>query len=481
MATPIPDNRARFTLAELAQACGGELRGVAADAEVVGVVTDSGRVTAGNLYVALRGETHDGHAFARAACDAGAVAVLVARDAELAAELPAVVVDDTLRALGDIAALHRRRWGGRAVAITGSVGKTTTKELTFAALRATGLSVERTAGNLNNLIGLPMTLLALDPETELAVLEIGTSAPGEIARLAEIARPQVGVVTAVAVAHAEGLGTLEGGAREKASLLWALPEDGTAIYSADHEALCAELEPVRARKLSFGRTEGADVRLTKHSVSATPASRCEIAVANEPAPIATELSLFGNGPAIDAAAALAVVLAVAGMGALSSAAEGMASVEPPAGRLCPVPGAHGALLVDDSYNANPASVRASVETTLELARARGGRALLVLADMLELGASEAREHGAVGELASRDGVAAFVACGPRMRAAASVARLARPDLTVHHVDDAGEAAALIRPLLQPADVVLVKGSRSMKTERVIEALREGDSQGRAAT
>jgi UDP-N-acetylmuramoyl-tripeptide--D-alanyl-D-alanine ligase len=381
-------------------------------------------------------------------------------------------VGDTLHALGEIGRAHRVRWGGRAAAITGSAGKTTTKELTHAALSAAGVRVERTAGNLNNLIGLPMTLLALDAQTEIAVLEIGTSGPGEIARLAEIAQPEVGVVTEVAVAHAEGLGTLEGVAREKASLLWALPSAGVAIYNGDNAALCAQLDAVKATRVSFGSGEQVDVRLLQHEVTARPSSRCRFQVPGLAAPLVCELSLFGHGPAVDAAAALAVVRALLGDAALEAAAGGLSAVAAVPGRLHPIAGPRGSLILDDSYNANPASMRASIDTACALARARGGRVLLVLADMRELGDATRAEHEAVGRLAAAREVAALIACGAEMARAAAVARTLRSDLSVTELGDAGGAADALRAVIAEADVVLVKGSRSMATERVVADLQE---------
>jgi UDP-N-acetylmuramoyl-tripeptide--D-alanyl-D-alanine ligase len=489
VATPIPKNQAPFTLAEVATVTGGELRG--SDALMLcGVTTDSRAVVAGELYVALRGERFDGHSFVQRALQAGAGALLVSDADSVPPGLPCVIVRDTLHALGQLAAHHRVRWGGRVLAITGSAGKTTTKELAFAALHAAGAKVTRSAGNLNNLIGAPMSLLALDAGSELMVLEIGTSAPGEIARLSEIARPDVGIVTAVAVAHAEGLGSLEQVAEEKAALLRALPEDGTAIYRSGEPLIAAQLARVRARhQLAFGSDAAADVRLVRSELLAGPHMRCELAVRAPARSVRAELQLFGSGPALDAAAALAAVLALLGEGALDAAARGLAEVAPAPGRLSPLSGPAGALLLDDSYNANPASMRASIETALELAKLRSGRVVLVLGDMLELGARSREEHEELGRLAAQPGVSMLLACGTLMTAAVERARetaaveraretaqSAQPALSVLHIADPSAAATLLRPLLGPGDVVLVKGSRSMGMERVVEGLasKEGE-------
>ena len=477
MATPIPRNTAGFTREQLVQASGGELVSPCPPA-VSGVVTDSRAVERGNLYVALRGERHDGHAFVAEAFARGAAAAVVQDRSALPTGTGGVVVDDSLRALGGLSAFHRKRWGGRVIAITGSAGKTTTKELTFAALQAACARVMRTSGNLNNLVGAPMTLLTLDALVDTAVIEIGTSAPGEIARLSQLCSPEVGVVTAVAAAHTEGLGSIEQVAAEKASLLWALPEHGTAVYSADHDELVSQLDRVRAqRRIGFGASERAQVRLLSRAIDSRPGMRCALRAGQNGPTLDCELALFGPGPALDAAAAIAVVLALLGEGALQQAARGLCLVAPSAGRLAPLPGPSGALILDDSYNANPASMHSSIATARELARVRGGRALLVLGDMRELGQSARAEHEAVGRMAAQPGVVALVACGLEMTAAAASAReqarSAGHELSVAHLSDAAGAADLVAPLLRAGDVVLIKGSRGMAMERVVAGLRGG--------
>jgi UDP-N-acetylmuramoyl-tripeptide--D-alanyl-D-alanine ligase len=490
MATPIPKNQARFTLSDVVAATRGSMRGRdAQDAtrlELIGVCTDTRAIEPGNLYVALRGELHDGHRFIEQAFERGAAAAIVERGAVIEAREGAALieVDDALTALGDLATLHRKRWGGRIIGITGSAGKTTTKELVYAAFKAIGARVVRTAGNLNNLVGMPMTLLTLDANVELAVLEMGTSTRGEIARLAAIAQPDAGVVTSVAAAHAAGLGSVAGVAEEKAALLWSVPASGTAIAWADEPLLLAQLGRVQAKKLTFGRSESADVRLVRHSIDGESAMSCEIAIRSAPTQRA-RLRLLGPGPALDAAAALAVVFAERGVDALPSALAGIAGVEPVPGRLQPLAGPHGAIVLDDSYNANPASMRVSIEAARELAAVRGGRALLVLGEMRELGTLSAIEHENVGKLVVEASTALFVACGAEMSRAASAAREAAEArglaLDIAHTDDTRYAAELVLERVGPKDVVLVKGSRGMRMERVVEILSSrADTLGGAA-
>jgi UDP-N-acetylmuramoyl-tripeptide--D-alanyl-D-alanine ligase len=487
MATPIPRNQARFSLAELALASGGTIVGGTPELAVTGVCTDSRAVEPGNLYVALRGDTHDGHRFVAQAFERGAAAALVANDAGTASVHPLLLVGDTLRALGEIARAHRVRWGRRVIGITGSAGKTTTKELTYAALIGCGAKALRTDGNLNNLIGVPMTILCLDASVEVAVLEMGTSSRGEIARLAEIARPDVGVVTAVAAAHAEGLGSIEGVAEEKAALLAAIPEHGAVVSFADSPALMAQLPRVRAKRSAlFGRSADADVRLVSHTLEASQGAlrmTCEIAV-RDIGPLRATLGLFGEGPALDVAAVIAIVLLERGAAELPTALKGLATVEPVAGRLVPLEGPHGSIVIDDTYNANPASMAVSITAARDLAAARGGRALLVLGDMRELGALSSAEHEKVGKLAAQAGVGLFVASGPEMVRAAGAAReeAARISLAldVAHTDDLRYASSLVLERVTPPDVVLVKGSRGMRMERVLEPLVARPQPGGAA-
>lgn len=477
MATPIPRNEAVFTFAELTAACGGELAAGDPASSVRGVTTDSRQVRPGELYVALRGERHDGHAFLPQVHAAGAGAALVSDPAHVPAGLARVVVADTRRALGDLAREYRRRWGRRLVAITGSAGKTTTKELTAAALGGLGLRVLATRGNLNNDVGLPMTLFGLTDAHDVAVVEIGTSGPGEIARLAEICEPNAGVVTTVALAHVERLHSLEEVAVEKCALLRALPDDGIAIYGRD----TPELEALRgsfrgARVISFGAGEGAEVRLARRELRADMTSRCTLQLAGEPNALEFDLKLFGGGPAVDAAAALAVVWAWREPHELSVAAAALAKLESLPGRMRPCKGRGGSLIIDDSYNANPASMRSSIAAVRELADLRKGRGVAVLGDMAELGAHAEAEHERLGRELVMAGLAEAYLCGPLMEATARAARaeVRRVRAKGPHVQHFADALSSVPELLRSLaarDALLVKGSRSMAMERVVDALR----------
>ncbi|MBX3275831.1 MAG: UDP-N-acetylmuramoyl-tripeptide--D-alanyl-D-alanine ligase [Sandaracinaceae bacterium] len=468
--TPIPDNTARFSADELLAATSA--RG-AFDAEVRGVSVDSRRVRPGELFVALRGETHDGHDHARAAAEAGAAALLVERPVE-APGAAVLEVPDTLAALGALAALHRRRFAIPCVGITGSVGKTTTKELVGAALRAIGHSPLVTRGNLNNRIGVPMTLLALEPSHTAAVIEMGMNEPGEIADLAAMAAPTIGIVTAVAEVHTEGVGSIEGVAREKGALLLALGPEGVAVYNGDDAPLAPYAERSAAGvKLSFGRAEGASARLVAHAVDQAGTSAT---ISLDGRTIEVRLALLGAHAALDAAAALAAVVALE-PARLDDAARGLADAAPAPHRMSPVR-AGELLVIDDAYNASPRSMAAALSACAELARGRGGRLVAVLGDMLELGTREVALHREVGREVVRAGAHAFVACGERMteagRAALEAAGEGRgPRPKIVFVRDVDAAAGCVRDLAGPRDVVLVKGSRGMRMERVVAAL-EGE-------
>jgi UDP-N-acetylmuramoyl-tripeptide--D-alanyl-D-alanine ligase len=365
------------------------------------------------------------------------------------------------------------------IAITGSVGKTTTKELTAAGLAATGLSVHKTSGNLNNQFGVPMTLFGLTPDHAVAVLEVGTNAPGEIARLGEIARPDVAAVLIAAAAHTEGLGSVSQVADEKASLFSSLGASGSGVVNADDAELWARTPP-GLRCISFGSSERAQVRL----LSATPTLQgTEVRLAIDGVgELSLQLALIGYAAAINACAALACVWALSGAAAVAAAVPGLVRVAPTLGRMAARTLARGVTVIDDSYNANPRSTEVSIDTLRELAAAPESRSIAVLSDMKELGALSQLEHVRIGELCVRSGIDILVGCGPEMaHATNAAARLAAGRLAPHptrivHVVDPLEAARIVRSLWRRGDVVLVKGSRSTAMERVVAALCQGEAE-----
>ncbi len=450
----------------------------AAEAQVVGgplpegvraVGTDSRALPPDCLFAALRGERFDGHGFVKQAVQQGARAVLI--DARGAAELgelpvPRLIVADTQKALGDMARALRRAWKKPVAAVTGSNGKTTTKEMLAAALAERG-PVHRTAGNLNNLIGLPLTVFAWPSDAWAGVLEMGMNVPGEIARLTEIAEPDVGVITMVGPAHLEGLGSVDGVGRAKGELFAGLPEGATGVVNLDDQVIVRVAAPLLAkrRRLTFGRSPKADVAVL--STSPRPAGlAARLAVQGEP--LELELPLVGAHNALNAAAALAAGLAL-GLSA-RELARGLSKTAVPGGRLRMARGeARGIGLIDDTYNANPASMRAAFAALGDVAG--GARRVAVLGSMYELGKEAAALHHEVGLEAARSGVAWLLALGEhgpelaRGAEAGGARGAAFPDIeALMKALDAG---------LKKGDWVLVKGSRGMKMERVVRFLEGG--------
>jgi UDP-N-acetylmuramoyl-tripeptide--D-alanyl-D-alanine ligase len=477
MATLTPQNQAAFTVPEIIEATGARALGPL-EARIVGVSTDTRTLKAGNLYIALRGEHFDGHAYVDAAIRAGATAVIVDREVS-ASSACVLVVPDTLVALGAIAHAYRERlerehalrW---VIGITGSVGKTTTKEMCSAVLEGIGERVHRTPGNLNNRIGLPLTVLSADASTTALVLEMGMNEPGEIAALATIARPNVGIVTSVAAVHTEGVGSIENVAKEKGSLLTALSANGAAIFTVDDRNLQPFVVASAAHlKIGTGRHEDASARLVERQMTLDGRTRIRVAFAASLG-VLPELTLSlaspGDGAAKNACCALGLATIVS-RSRLADAAKALESLTPGAGRGMGVEGVDGTLLLDDAYNASRRSIVNALEIAAELAQTRKGRIVAVLGDMLELGAYEEEEHLRVGETVARVGVSLFVACGKRMRVAADEARELGADFVVEESDPM-EAVAHVLDFIQPADVIVVKGSRSMKMERVVDALRK---------
>ena len=380
MATPIPGNTARFTLSEIAIASGGKLR-AQNEGSVRGVVTDSRADVTGALFVALPGEHFDGHDFALDVARRGAAAVMVERELPLPPEVPQVLVASTIDALGALARLHRRRWGGRIVAVAGSAGKTTTKSAIFALCRALWSErVYAAPGNLNNRIGVPMVLLGLGPEHRVAVVEVGTNQTGEVRELSHICEPDVALLTLIGLEHAEGLGDLDAIEAEEGALFSALREGGAAIANGDDfraqrrlDACCA------ATRVSYGTEPAADYRVIERRSRNTGGATLVIerSAARGGGRMTVETSLLGLAGALSSVAALATaeVLAAA---ALEPATVTKALGERligEAGRLVPIELEGRVLVLDDSYNVNPPSLRSSLAAARELATERGVAAL----------------------------------------------------------------------------------------------------------
>lgn len=488
------DERARsgrprplFNLAEVAAITRGrivdgraeELAGVV----VTGVEVDSRFVRAGDLFGALAGERVDGHSFVARALDAGAVAALVTRDPGPKAHRTGrrlLTVPDVVKALGQLAKHHRDRFSLPIVAVTGSVGKTTTKDL-IASVLGSSRRVLANRGNLNTDIGLPLTLFELGPEHQVACLEMGMRGAGEIARLAELARPVVGVITNVGPVHIELLGSVPAIARAKEELLWALPREGTAILNGDDPILAGLAKGHRsrlARVIIYGLDQPAD--LSAEELESLPDGGMSFGVVHEGLALGRfSVPLAGRHSALNALAALAVGLSL-GLDPEAMRA-GLARPRLSAMRQ-EIIDRGGVRVINDAYNAGPASMTASLELLTGTRAGRGGRAVAVLGDMLELGELTEAAHRDLGRATAAAGLDYVIAVGPRSATLAEEARRGLGEGKVTHFDPGvadpnREAAALALRLLQPGDTVLVKASRGMKFEEIVGRLLAGLERG----
>ncbi len=441
------------TLAAVAREVDGTLHG--ADAPFGAVTTDTRTLGPGELFVAIRGERFDGNDYVPAAHEKGAAGALVSRVSPV--PLSQVAVADTRAAFGALARAWRRGFAVPVVAVTGSSGKTTVKELVAGILGASR-NVCVTQGNLNNDIGVPLTLMRLGPEHDVLVAELGANHPGEIDYLAGLVQPTVALITNAAAAHLEGFGSLEGVARAKGELLDHLPPHGTAVLNADDRFVGEWRARSRAANVvTFGLGRDADCRPIREPrfTAAGAEFRMRLPDGQE---VDVRLPLLGRQNVANALAAAAAAHA-AGASAADVAA-GLARATAVRGRMRPVAGRAGAAVIDDSYNANPGSVRAALDYLALLS----GTRILALGDMKELGPDEVRLHEEIGAYA-RDRCDRLIAIGPL---AAHAARAFGPAASACAGVEA--AADAILPVLGPDVTVLVKGSRAMGLERLVAAL-----------
>ncbi|HZH43431.1 MAG TPA: UDP-N-acetylmuramoyl-tripeptide--D-alanyl-D-alanine ligase [Lysobacter sp.] len=455
-------------LSEIARMTGGRLHGE--DRTVDALATDT-RVlpqAGAALFVALKGARFDGHDHVAAAAQGGVAAALVAREVD--APVPQVVVADTERALADLAAAVQRGRGTKVVAITGSNGKTSVKTLTFAILERAGRAYAN-PGNRNNEIGLPLAVLEAPDDAEFAVYEMGAGKPGDIAYLCAIARPDVSIVNNIAPAHLERMGSLLGVADTKAAIYDALPPDGTAVINADDAFAPYFAERAHGRRLLwFGLDHDADLGARDIEAFETGSRFTMVTPAGE---AAVELHMPGRHNVRNALAAAGLAL---GLGVpLATIVDGLQAARPVAGRLVTHRLAGGAHLIDDSYNANPGSLAAGIDTLAETCRATGEAAWLVLGDMRELGADGAALHAEAGRRAKGAGIARLFALGELSAHAADAFGAG----AAHYPDHDGLAAALAAALAQTQGGVrvLVKGSRGSAMDRIVTALLAADGKG----
>ena len=461
-----------WTVSDILKATGGRMVCGNERTRFETISIDSRTTKAGDFFVAIVGRKHDGHNFLQEAFSRGALGVLVAEDyVSRQSVVPGqeelwMAVPDTLRALGNLAAFRRRQSNVSVVAITGTNGKTTTKEMTAAVL-GQAFKVLKTPGNFNNLIGLPLTLFDLSDSHEWAVLELAMNRPGEIRRLSEIASPDLGVITNIGAGHLEGVKDVDGVMEAKGELLEGLGQDGTAIMNIDDRRVCRLTERFGGRVVSFGIHNSAEVSGTP--VSQTRTGSCfDLSWYGES--VRVSLKVLGKGAIYNALAAAAVGYRV-GL-SMEEVKKGLESAVSLPGRMeiSTLPG--GIHLINDTYNANPGSVAVAIETLCAL-KGRG-RGIFVIGEMMELGRYARNAHKQIGILAARSGVAGLYATGgfaDTVAEGAAGAGMGRGKIFIGTREQIVEA---LKRRSGPGDWILVKGSRLMAMEKVVEGLKIDD-------
>jgi len=436
------------------------------DAQVTGWSVDSRTLRPGDLYFALRGPNHDGHAFIGEVLKKGAVGVVVNREVEVEVEAPLLRVSDSLAALQTLASSARREWGGNVVGVTGSAGKTTTKDV-IAEMLSEAFKTAKTEGNLNNHVGLPLSLLRIDDQARIAVLEMGMNHAGEIRALAEIAKPNVGVVTNVGWAHMESFDSIDGIAAAKRELIEALPPDGTAVLNSDDARVAAFSTSHAGPVVTFGESEKADVR-------AEDVKFTEGGVTFRVGATRFESPLTGRHSVSNLLAGIAVA-GIYGI-APDRLTDRVRNIQP--GKMRGERLQHrGILVFNDCYNSNPDAARAMLAV---LRDTPAKRRIAVLGEMLELGPWAEPLHRDVGSYAAECGIDVLV--GLRGAACYMLDAAKRSGLRVDAAfffDDPVPAGQLVRSLAQPGDAVLFKGSRGVHVERALEQFLVSEEGGKS--
>jgi UDP-N-acetylmuramoyl-tripeptide--D-alanyl-D-alanine ligase len=435
-----------------------------------GLSTDSRNIREGVLFLALHGEKHDGHAFLKEAVSKGAAGVVVQRgrpwEVPSGTEVVTIEVSDTLRGLGDLACWWRHQHKVRVVGITGSAGKTTTKEMAASILGLSGATL-RNKGNFNNLIGLPLSLFLLSEAHQTAILEMGMNRAGEIARLTEIADPDVGLITNVAKAHIEGLGSIQGVAKAKAELLEKMAKRSQAILNGDDELLMKTAAPLRREMLTFGFAPRNDVH--PHALQNLGREGFSFEIRYEGNVIPLRLRVPGIQNVYNALAASAIALAL--REPPERIAQGLSAFEGMAGRFTVSALPNGCVLVDDTYNANPHSLKAALDS-LKAVVPTGGRIIVALGDMLELGDETVPSHVEAGEWVAEIGASYFVALGAQAPLLIQGARSkGTPSDRSAVAKDHQDMAERIMKEWKSGDLVFLKGSRRIGLEKVVDHLK----------
>jgi UDP-N-acetylmuramoyl-tripeptide--D-alanyl-D-alanine ligase len=459
-----------FSIQEIIAITGGKLTG-RDKGEVSGVSTDSRTVMAGDLFVPLRGEHFDGHDFIKDLASRNVTACLCnqnwLKQHTPDASISYVVVQDTLRALGDLAAAYRKRFALTMIGVTGSNGKTTTKEMLATILDKVDQGL-KTSGNLNNLIGLPQMLFRLKPGHCWAVLEMGMSEPGEIDRLAEIAQPSIGVVLNAFPAHLQSMGTVEAVAKAKGELLNRISDKGLAVINADDPRIAPLHQNPSARRISFGIRRG-EVRA--EAIESLGTYGQHFTLVTPKGNISVQLHALGRHNIYNALAAAAALLETVG---LETIAEGLESFTPYSGRFQLEHLSDGRILVDDSYNANPASCAAALETVHKIKG--NGKILVALGEMLELGKDEQQLHRQLGIQAAAVADRLYLLGKLSIHTASGAQEAGMSPDTIIHADSHTTIASDILKRAQSGDLILIKGSRGMQMEKIAVVIRAADRQ-----
>ncbi|HJX34182.1 MAG TPA: UDP-N-acetylmuramoyl-tripeptide--D-alanyl-D-alanine ligase [Desulfatiglandales bacterium] len=460
-----------ITAKEIIKPLNGELVSGKAGSVLTGVSTDSRKIKAGNLFLALRGERYDGHDFAQQAIEQGASGVVIekGRKKDISADNGAAIIEvrDTLKALGDLAGWWRHEHNVLVAAITGSSGKTTTKEMT-ANILSLGARTIKNEGNLNNLIGLPQTLLQIGRKERRAVLEMGMNRPGEIGRLTEIADPDIGLITNVARVHLEGVGDIMGVARAKAELLERISDKSRVILYGDDDLLMKEALRFKREIITYGLRPGNEIRADKIKSLGWEGTLFDLQYHGESAAI--RIKVPGRQNLFNALAAAAIALCV--KESFEHIAAGLGSFEGIRGRFMPFSLPDDIILVDDTYNANPYSLRAALDSIKEIAG--GGRRLIVgLGEMMELGDETAMSHLEAGYMVAESGASFLFAMGDHAgeMIKGALEKGLSPERAVE-AESHQDMARKIGDAVKKGDLILLKGSRKIGLEKVFQSLKE---------
>ena len=461
-----------FTLKEVLKATKGILISGASANTFYGISTDSRLVNKGNMFVALIGERFDGHNFVQKAVDQGAAGILVQEEVginqtQMDNAVVVIKVADTLIALGDLAHEWRRKFSIPVIGLTGSSGKTTTKEMIAAIIKRNKKNVLKTEGNLNNLIGLPQTVFRITKEDEVAILEMGTNTRGEIKRLTQVAEPNIGLITNIGLAHLEGFGSIDGVREEKGALFYNMDESGIAIINIDDEHIKIIAGKWKGRRITFGMSTDADISAKNIGKSSSKGMRFDLVIGAKTQK--TEMKIVGSHHVYNAMAAAATARAV-GISD-ETIAEGLKAFRSFSGRMEIIKLRNGAYLLDDSYNANPSSVREALMTLKDLKNHHN--CYVFLGDMLELGSAAEEMHRRIGMLTATIGVNALFLQGAFSAVtAAGAMEGGLPSQNIYFSSDPEESMNYLKKYIKKGDWILVKGSRLMKMEKIVARISD---------